>query len=170
MFRFSQDSRIVIDVSAKTLSLYQEDQLVKSYPIAIGKTTTPTPLGQWEVINKKILSDNGVFGNRWIGLSAPGYGIHGTNNPSSIGTAASLGCIRLYNENVEELFNLVTLHTPVTILSKNTPSSATYYQIKSGDTLWQIAQAYHLPLEKLLGLNPNLNPQSLEVGKKINLN
>jgi len=50
-----------------------------------------------------------------MGLSQPHYGIHGTNNPASIGTAASNGCIRMYNEDVNELFNLVSVGTPVTI-------------------------------------------------------
>ena len=46
-----------------------------------------------------------------MGLNNPGYGIHGTNNPSSIGTAASLGCIRMHNHHVEELFPLVSIST-----------------------------------------------------------
>ena len=45
-----------------------------------------------------------VFGTRWMGLSKPHYGIHGTNNPSSIGKAVSLGCIRMYNRDIEIIF------------------------------------------------------------------
>jgi lipoprotein-anchoring transpeptidase ErfK/SrfK len=49
------------------------------------------------------------LGTRWIGISKKGYGIHGTNSPKSIGRAASLGCIRLRNEDVEELFEMVSV-------------------------------------------------------------
>jgi len=72
------------------------------------------PAGTFTIINKQV-NPGGPFGTRWMGLSQPHYGIHGTNNPASIGTAASNGCIRMYNEDVNELFNLVSVGTPVTI-------------------------------------------------------
>lgn len=115
MFRLSRTNEIIIDVSTKVLFLYQGESLLYQFPIAIGKNSTPTPLGQWQVINKKILTEDSIFGSRWIGLSAHSYGIHGTNNPASVGTAASLGCVRLYNRDVETLFPLVSIGTPVTI-------------------------------------------------------
>jgi len=106
--------RIIVSIAAKTLSLYRDGRLVKSYPVATGKPTTPTPRGTFTIINKQV-NPGGPFGTRWMGLSQPHYGIHGTNNPASIGTAASNGCIRMYNEDVNELFNLVSVGTPVTI-------------------------------------------------------
>jgi len=95
--------RIIVSIAAKTLSLYRDGRLVKSYPVATGKPTTPTPRGTFTIINKQV-NPGGPFGTRWMGLSQPHYGIHGTNNPASIGTAASNGCIRMYNEDVNELF------------------------------------------------------------------
>ena len=103
-----------INISAKTLSVYQNGVLIKEYPVATGKTTTPTPIGNFTVINKQ-LNPGGPYGTRWLGLSQKGYGIHGTNAPESIGTAASNGCIRMFNSDIEELFDITNTGTAVRI-------------------------------------------------------
>ena len=103
---------ITINVAARRLTLLRDGKVFKSYPIAVGKPSTPTPRGNFTIINKQV-NPGGPFGARWLGLSKKGYGIHGTNNPSSIGKAVSNGCIRLHNANVIELFNLVGVGTPV---------------------------------------------------------
>ena len=105
---------IVVSIQPKILDLYREGRFVKSYPVAIGKPSTPTPLGSFTIVNKQV-NPGGPFGTRWMGLSKPHYGIHGTNNPASIGTAASNGCIRMYNHDVEDLFSIVGVGTPVRI-------------------------------------------------------
>ncbi len=105
---------IVISTASKSLSVYRQGRLVKTYPVAIGKPSTPTPLGAFTIVNKQ-LNPGGPFGTRWMGLSQPHYGIHGTNNPSSIGTAASNGCIRMFNSDVEELFSMTGVGTEVRI-------------------------------------------------------
>jgi len=107
---------ITINLRERRLYLYQRQQLYNSFPIAIGKPNTPSPLGTWSIINKKIMDGRQVYGTRWLGLSKPNYGIHGTNNPSCIGNAVSLGCIRMHNHNIESIFPLVHLGTPVIIL------------------------------------------------------
>lgn len=107
-------ARITISLAAKTLSLYREGRLVRSYPVATGKPTTPTPRGTFTIVNKQI-NPGGPFGTRWMGLSIQHYGIHGTNNPASIGTAASNGCVRMLNEDVNDLFNQVSVGTVVNI-------------------------------------------------------
>ncbi|MCT8975049.1 L,D-transpeptidase [Clostridium sp. CX1] len=106
---------ITINVAARRLTLYKDGKVFKSYVVAVGKPSTPTPKGNFTIINKAV-NPGGPFGARWLGLSARGYGIHGTNNPSSIGKAVSNGCIRLLNANVIELFNLVSIGTPVKII------------------------------------------------------
>src|SRR5690606_5537040 len=87
------------------------------FPVAVGKPGTPSPIGEWRVVHK---SSNwgGGFGTRWLGLNVPWgiYGIHGTNKPYSIGTAASHGCFRMHNRNVEKLFPEVPQGTPVLII------------------------------------------------------
>lgn len=170
MFRLSQSSRIAVDVSARTLTFFNGDTALATYPVAIGKSSTPTPLGQWQVINKKILTDASVFGSRWMGLSAPSYGIHGTNNPASIGTAASLGCIRMHNHDVEALFPLVAIGTPVLITSGSTAASAhqgKIHIVRPGETLWQIARMHQVSLERLLAANPTLSPHNLYAGQSV---
>jgi len=93
--------------------------VIKSYPIATGTPNTPTPLGNWRII-QKLMNPGGPFGTRWMKLSITwgGYGIHGTDNPASIGKAASHGCIRMFNEDIEELYDIVPLGTPVRIIGR----------------------------------------------------
>ena len=89
---------------------------ITAYPVAVGKPSTPSPVGEWKVVFKS-MNPGGPFGVRWMRLSVPwgGYGIHGTNNPNSIGRAVSHGCIRLYNEDVVRLYDLTPVGTPVSI-------------------------------------------------------
>lgn len=106
---------ITINVAARTLTLYKNGSWFKSFPVAVGKSSTPTPRGTFTIINKAY-NPGGPFGARWLGLSRRGYGIHGTNNPSSIGKAVSNGCIRMHNKDVIELYNLVPVATVVKIV------------------------------------------------------
>lgn len=108
---------IWIDPQRNKLSLVVDDAVLRQYPVALGKLKTPTPVGEWKVVNKFENWGSG-FGTRWIGLDVPWgiYGIHGTNEPSSIGLDASHGCVRMLNRHVEQLFTLVELGTPVYIL------------------------------------------------------
>ncbi len=107
---------ITIDTTRRALTLSRGGRVERSYPIAVGRAETPTPLGDWIVIQKQA-DPGGPFGARWMRLSIPwgGYGIHGTDNPASIGVAASHGCVRLTNEAVVDLYDLVELGTPVKI-------------------------------------------------------
>jgi hypothetical protein len=108
---------VVIDPKRNRLRVYIGGKLHKTYPIALGKRETPTPIGDYKVINKH-LDWGGGFGTRWIGLNVPWgiYGIHGTNRPDSIGHDASHGCVRMLNFQVEELYRLVRIGTPVRIM------------------------------------------------------
>lgn len=106
--------KIVIHRSTRQLELYDGDKVIARYPIAVGKSATPTPVGTYSIASK-YMNPGGIFGTRWLGLSIPHYGIHGTSMPSSIGTAASKGCIRMHNHHVEALYNQVGVGTPVII-------------------------------------------------------
>ncbi|MFS8631685.1 MAG: L,D-transpeptidase [Bacillales bacterium] len=105
-----------INVSTKNhqLKLFDGNQLLETYPIAVGKMLTQTPYGIYTIINKQP-NPGGPFGAFWIGLSKPHYGIHGTDDPSSIGKAVSRGCIRMHNRDVEELAGIVPVGTRVFI-------------------------------------------------------
>lgn len=105
---------ISVNTTKRTLTVYKYSRWYKSYSVAIGKPSTPTPKGTYSIVNKAY-EPGGPFGARWLGLSKPHYGIHGTNNPSSIGKEISNGCIRMYNEDIIELYNLIPIDTIVKI-------------------------------------------------------
>lgn len=108
---------ILIDLVDSKLYLINIDKnlIVKTYTIAAGKPSTPSPIGTWTIISKGKWSAG--FGTRWMGLNVPWgrYGIHGTNKPLSIGGSVSLGCIRMLNKDAEELYERVSYGTPVAI-------------------------------------------------------
>jgi lipoprotein-anchoring transpeptidase ErfK/SrfK len=106
--------RIIVDLSDFRLYLLDENKVVKEFPVGIGKMLSGTPVGEYFIINKEP-NPGGPYGAYWLGLSQPHYGIHGTNNPSSIGRKVSHGCIRMYNDDVVTLAGLVAVHTRVTI-------------------------------------------------------
>ncbi|MFS0654320.1 L,D-transpeptidase family protein [Bacillus sp. 179-C3.3 HS] len=106
--------RISVSISKKRLVVFSGSQLIRSYPIATGRILTMTPTGSYYIVNRQP-NPGGPFGAYWLSLSRIHYGIHGTNNPSSIGKAVSKGCIRMYNQDVIDLASLVPNGTPVTI-------------------------------------------------------
>jgi lipoprotein-anchoring transpeptidase ErfK/SrfK len=111
--------RIVISIPDRKLALIEDGKVVKVYPVAVGAPATPSPSGEFRVreriTNPTYYAPGNVIGpgkgnplgTRWIGLGQRGYGIHGTNEPRSIGKRASHGCIRMNQADVEELFELV---------------------------------------------------------------
>ncbi len=119
---------VEIDLDARELTVRDGDEVVLTTPTAIGDADHPTPTGAFFVTDKLDTGDpNGPYGPYAIGLSAWSdvltefaggdgqVGIHGTNVPSSIGEAASHGCLRIGNDVVEQLAHLLPLGTPVTI-------------------------------------------------------
>ncbi|MBY0097881.1 L,D-transpeptidase family protein [Mesobacillus maritimus] len=106
--------RIVVSVNNRQLRLFRNGVLQKQYPIAVGRILHNTPLGTFIIINKAP-NPGGPFGTMWMSLSKQSYGIHGTNDPSSIGKAVSAGCIRMYNQDVEELARTIPIGTQVVI-------------------------------------------------------
>ncbi len=126
---------IRIDISERKLYHYRDGQWAKTYAVAVGMPAHPTPTGSFEIISKvrnptwtppdsdwaagmeSVPPGAGnPLGTRWMGISSPSVGIHGTYSSSSIGTAASHGCIRMYLHEAEELFELVYVGTPVEIV------------------------------------------------------
>lgn len=105
---------ITVNLAARRLTLFSDGAPVKSYPVGIGKMLSPTPKGTFHIVSK-VPNPGGPFGVMWMGLSRPHYGIHGTNNPASIGKVVSRGCIRMYNQDVLALARLVPIGTRVTI-------------------------------------------------------
>jgi len=128
---------IVIRRGSNRLTLYDHARLVRAFPVATGQSAYPTPLGRFQIVVKwknptwypptqdawaKGLKPvppgpNNPLGTRWMGISSPGVGIHGTDEPASIGYSLSHGCIRMQVPSAEWLFDHVTVGTPVFIVA-----------------------------------------------------
>ena len=119
---------ILVDVSENQLTLFADKEPLKTYSVATGRTGHETPLGTFKIVNKLENptwykagaveapgSPANILGTRWLGFSLDGYGIHGTTLPETIGSHASEGCIRMLNQDVEELYSIVPTDTSVTL-------------------------------------------------------
>jgi len=121
-------TRVVVDLSQRKLTLFEDGVPVLRAPVAVGAPSTPTPRGRFIVRERiRITDSGGAYGAAAIALSAyseklsywPEGGpvaIHGTNDPGSIGKAASHGCVRLGAADLKRLFANVQLGTPVEIV------------------------------------------------------
>jgi len=111
--------RLVVNTDQRTLTVMAGQEVIGVYPVAIGKDSTPTPIGEWKIIDKEY-NWGGPFGPRWLGLNIfwGRYGIHGTNQPGSISYEASLGCLRMFDDDVLQIFDLVKVGTQVDIVGE----------------------------------------------------
>ena len=127
---------IVIDRGHHSLTLYKNNKLVRRFPVAVGQSIYPTPIGAFHIIIKERdpwwypptydawaanlkpvpPGPSNPLGTRWMGLDAPGVGIHGTDAPASIGYSESHGCIRMQVPDAEWVFEHVDVGTPVWIV------------------------------------------------------
>jgi lipoprotein-anchoring transpeptidase ErfK/SrfK len=118
---------VLVSIADRELAVIEEGNVIARFPVAVGAAASPSPTGTFQIVNRVsnptyyhpgmvIPSgrDNPV-GTRWVGLSQKGYGIHGTNAPRSVGHAASHGCIRLRNRDMERLFTLLRVGDRVEI-------------------------------------------------------
>jgi lipoprotein-anchoring transpeptidase ErfK/SrfK len=128
---------IVIHRASNRLYLYRGVRLWRTFPVATGQPQWPTPLGHFQIVVKWVNpwwypptqdawarglkpvppGPGNPLGTRWMGLSAPGVGIHGTDDPWSIGHSESHGCIRMQVPSAEWLFSRVRIGTPVFIVA-----------------------------------------------------
>ncbi len=127
---------IVVSLEDRELALVEDGQVKKIYMVAVGKLSTPSPVGTFtierRVVNPTYSHDgrvvapgpNNPVGTRWMGLSIRGYGIHGTNVPSSIGKAASHGCIRMGKVDLEELYAQVQVGDTVELIGQRDEETA----------------------------------------------
>ncbi len=118
---------ILVEKKSNRLTLSAGGKPVKIYRVATGAGGS-TPEGTFKIINRlkdptwfhsgqAIPADHpeNILGSRWLGFDSPGYGIHGTTLPQTIGMQASKGCVRMHNSDVEELYTLIPVGTEVTI-------------------------------------------------------
>jgi lipoprotein-anchoring transpeptidase ErfK/SrfK len=131
--------KIFVDTKERLLEIFDKEQLVCEFPITPGSTALPAPVGTWKIVgivtypwfrydegmlNYGVRTEdyvnlppgpNNLVGILWMGLNKTGIGIHGTNNPETIGRAASHGCIRLANWDAFRVKDLVSEGNPVII-------------------------------------------------------
>jgi len=119
--------KVVVSIPHRKLALIEDGQVKKVYPVAVGAQHSPTPAGNFAVKTRLVeptyyhpgkvipAGAGNPLGTRWIGLNTKGYGIHGTNVESSVGKAASHGCIRMHRNDIEELFAQVEIGDEVEI-------------------------------------------------------
>lgn len=125
---------IFIEIDEKKLYLYEDGQIINNYPIASGMRDMPSPIGTWKITNKGKWGKG--YGGHWMGLDVPWgkYGLHGTTRAGSIGWAASHGCIRMFNKDIRELYDIVPLGTDVIIRNgPYGPFGTGFRNLKPGD-------------------------------------
>ena len=113
------ERRIIVSIPDRKLALIEDGRVVKVYAIAVGTEVSPSPSGEYRIAHRilqptyyapgKVIPPGTAnpLGTRWLGLNLKGFGIHGTNEPRSIGRNSSHGCIRMRNRDVEDLFDRV---------------------------------------------------------------
>jgi lipoprotein-anchoring transpeptidase ErfK/SrfK len=118
---------VLVSLPDRKLVVMEDQAALAYFSVAVGAEVSPSPEGSFEIVNRVANpgyyhagvvmaagKDNPV-GTRWLGLNRKGYGIHGTNAPRSIGRAASHGCIRLRNRDVERLYAMLRVGDVVEI-------------------------------------------------------
>jgi len=125
--------RLVVSIPDRKMAVVENNHVVDVFAVAVGAPTSPSPTGTFTIVNRvanptyyhpgKVIAPGpqNPIGTRWIGLNQKGYGIHGTDQPSSIGYAQSHGCIRLRNADVERLFERVRPGDVVELHAERTP-------------------------------------------------
>ena len=127
---------LLVDKSANRMYLYKDGVLFKTYVVSTG-TKNSTPVGKFKIEEKSVEpvwykpgggvvkagTEDYQLGARWMGLSAKGYGIHGTKDENTIGSQVTNGCIRMHNADVIELYDIVPSGTEVEIVDKITPKT-----------------------------------------------
>lgn len=149
----SQRDRVVlISLVDRKLAVIDNGIVIATFQVAVGARVSPSPEGEFKIVSRvsnptyyhrgtviPTGKDNPV-GTRWIGLSLKGYGIHGTNAPRSIGRAASHGCIRLRNRDMERLFTMLQVGDAVQIRSERDEEVAKVFGGQAEETVVAIAE------------------------------
>jgi lipoprotein-anchoring transpeptidase ErfK/SrfK len=130
---------IVVSLEDRRLALMEDGAVTKVYKVAVGRDTTPSPTGTFTIVQRvenptwyhegQVVppGPGNPVGTRWMGLDKKGYGIHGTNRPRSIGKAASHGCIRMRQADLEELFAEVRSGDQVEIVGERNEETAAIF-------------------------------------------
>jgi hypothetical protein len=131
---------VLVSIPDRKLAVLENGIVLTTFPVAVGASVSPSPVGEFQIVSRlsnptyyhpgKVIPSGkeNPLGTRWLGLSWKGYGIHGTNVPKSIGSAASHGCIRLRNRDAERLFELVQVGDRVQIRAERDAQTARVFE------------------------------------------
>jgi lipoprotein-anchoring transpeptidase ErfK/SrfK len=143
---------VLVSIADRKLAVIEDANVIATFQIAVGAAASPSPTGEFQIVSRvsnptyyrpgTIIpsgKDNPV-GTRWVGLSQKGYGIHGTNAPKSVGHAASHGCIRLRNRDMERLYTMLRVGDLVEIHGERDEQVARIFGSSTDDTTIAVAE------------------------------
>lgn len=149
------DRVVLVSLVDRKLAVIDNGVVIATFQVAVGAKASPSPTGEFKIVSRvsnptyyhhgtviPTGKDNPV-GTRWVGLNLKGYGIHGTNAPGSIGRAASHGCIRLRNRDVERLFTMLRVGDVVQIRGERDEEIAQIFGGEADQTV--VASAESVP-------------------------
>jgi lipoprotein-anchoring transpeptidase ErfK/SrfK len=143
---------VLVSIVDRKLAVMDGDEVIATFPVAVGATKSPSPIGVFQIVSRvpnptyyrpgTVIPSgkNNPLGTRWVGLSEKGYGIHGTNAPGSVGHAASHGCIRLRNRDMEKFFTMVRVGDSVEIWGDGDARVAQVFGSDADETTLATAQ------------------------------
>jgi len=135
---------VLVSLADRKLAVLENGEPIRTFPVSVGAPNSPSPVGVFQIVNRvsnPTYYHPGVMiapgsaspiGPRWVGLSRKGYGIHGTNEASSIGKARSHGCIRLRNGDIKQFFAMVRVGDTVEIRGQSDEQTIQIFD--GGDT------------------------------------
>lgn len=183
----SQEKRIAINTASRILTIYEGQTKIAMYPVGVGTVSTPTPVGTYTVQNKEVnptwvdpadtkvqipSGPDNPLGYRWIGFNNT-YGIHGTNRPDTVGGYVSNGCVRMHEEDVEKVYDMVHVGAPVTvyydrIVIDSAPDHTVSYYIYPDGYGWQPLTAAQVK-KALKGYGVDTFASNAAISRKIEL-
>jgi lipoprotein-anchoring transpeptidase ErfK/SrfK len=145
---------VLVSIPDRKLAVLEGEDVIATFPVAVGAAVTPSPTGKFRIVTR--VSNPAYYrpgtvipsgkenplGTRWVGLSQKGYGIHGTNAPRSVGRAASHGCIRLRNRDMEKLFTILRVGDVVDIRGERDDQVAEIFGSDGDKTIVASADAF----------------------------
>jgi len=151
---------VLVSIPDRKLAVLEHGKVVRIFQVAVGADVSPSPVGGFQIAHRLAnptyyhpgvvipAGKDNPLGPRWVGLSQKGFGIHGTNQPWSIGKAASHGCIRMRNRDIEQFFEMVSIGDAVEIRSQRDAQIAQIFAPAQGTTALASVQAQASPDNK----------------------
>ena len=180
MVKTAPQTKIVVSLEDRKLALVEDGEVMKVYTVAIGRPSSPSPVGTFTIerrVKNPVYQHDGKtvqpgpgnpVGTRWMGLNIKGYGIHGTNAPKSIGKAASHGCIRMAKKDVEELYALVQVGDTVELVGQRDAETAQLFGDPQKPVVAQAQEAVMTTSTAPVGsVTPVVNPVPVQTAASV---